>query len=183
MNKLLKGAIATAAAALLLTGGAGSLAYWNAQTTVGGGTITAGNLTLANSGTAAWAANGTAITLNTFKVVPGDVLTLTQDVTVTATGNNLVGTLSVDSGELSGALATFLNKNATISVVGSPAGVTCAAGTTCTITAGAAGVSAQTLTVRVTINFPKSGVAGDENGARTQTATLSGLTIKLDQNH
>ena len=46
MNKTTKGAIAAAAAGALLLGGIGSLAYWTDSDPVGGGTFTAGSLSL-----------------------------------------------------------------------------------------------------------------------------------------
>ena len=46
MNRSTKGAIAAGAAAVLLMGGAGSLAFWTADGDVDGGTVTAGTLSL-----------------------------------------------------------------------------------------------------------------------------------------
>jgi len=46
MNKTIKGSLAAGAAAVLLLGGAGSLAYWTDAADIDGGTITAGTLTL-----------------------------------------------------------------------------------------------------------------------------------------
>jgi alternate signal-mediated exported protein len=184
MNKFVKGAVAGAAGLVLLLGGAGTLAYWNAETTVNGGSIVAGNLTLTNSGSAVWTdGTGAAVDLSTFRVVPGDTLNLTQTVTLTATGNNLVGTLSLAGGGITGDLAGFLTQNATMTIVTpTQAGVSCT-GATCTITAGSAGVTNQNITVKVAISFPKSTTAGFENAAMLKTASLAGLTIRLEQTH
>ena len=46
MKKSTKGAVAAGAAAVLLLGGAGTLAFWNADGTAEGGTLTAGTLEL-----------------------------------------------------------------------------------------------------------------------------------------
>ncbi|MBA4609330.1 MULTISPECIES: alternate-type signal peptide domain-containing protein [Aeromicrobium] len=93
MNKSTKGAVAAGAAAVLLLGGAGSLAYWNAEGDVVGGNIEAGTLTLTPSGTAAtWTLNGTAVAgndLSSVLVVPGDTLRYTGTWTIGATGDNL----------------------------------------------------------------------------------------------
>ena len=71
MNKLLKGAIAGAAGVALLLGGAGTFALWNSSATVTGGNIDAGNLHVADSGTAGtWPANGPPITLAPSLAVP-----------------------------------------------------------------------------------------------------------------
>jgi alternate signal-mediated exported protein len=101
MNKTIKGAFAASTAAVLLMGGAGSLAYWSDAETVGGSTITAGNLDLDATAcnTAGWVVNNTIEKVvdqpfaATDKVVPGDVLTKTCTITVTAVGKNLRATL------------------------------------------------------------------------------------------
>ena len=54
MNKLTKGAIATAAGIALLLGGAGTFALWNGQTTIAGGTISTGTLAIASTGSPVW---------------------------------------------------------------------------------------------------------------------------------
>ena len=56
MNKNVKGSLAAAAAAVLLLGGAGSLAFWNDSQTVAGTTINAGELKLdaASCSAAGW---------------------------------------------------------------------------------------------------------------------------------
>src|SRR5215217_5394916 len=91
MKRSTKGALAAAAAGVLLLGGAGSLAYWTADGNANGGSITAGTLTLSN-GTCdtAWVhtsgpATGDDVTL----FVPGDVITKDCTFTVGATGDNL----------------------------------------------------------------------------------------------
>jgi alternate signal-mediated exported protein len=182
MNRLIKGALAAGTGVVLLLGGAGTLAYWNAETSVDGGTITAGNLTLTNSGSPAWTdQTGTSIDIATFRVVPGDTLTLTQAVTFSATGNNLVGTLSLAGGGVSGDLSAFLSAPGVTMTVPATPGVTCS-GATCTVTPGAATVS-QTVTVKVAIPFPKTSSPTDQNGAMQKTASLANLTIRLEQNH
>lgn len=102
MNKLTKGAIAAAAGVALLLGGGGTLAYWNASTSVGAGTIQSGNLAVATSGTGAWKDADGAIDLDTFRAVPGDKLTFTQDLTITASGDNLLFTVGIARGAFTG---------------------------------------------------------------------------------
>lgn len=187
MNKLLKGAIAGAAGVALLLGGAGTFALWNSSTSVAGGNIVAGNLLVADSGTAGtWTANGTAITLASFKAVPGDVLKFTKIVNVTASGNNLVASLGLGTASITGAtssgpdtaLATFLTTNTVLAATGT---AITGAGPLYTVTPGAAGIVASPVTVTVTIPFPKSGTAGAENDARLGSVNLSNLTVTLTQ--
>lgn len=187
MNKLLKGAIAGAAGVALLLGGAGTFALWNSSTAVSGGTIVAGNLLVADSGTVGtWAANGTAMTLSSFKAVPGDVLTYTKTIAVTATGNNLVATLGLGAASITAstasaadtALAAYLTKSAVLSATGT--GIT-ASGANYTITAGSTGVS-QNVTVTATITFPKNAAAGFENNTKLGSVSLDNLAVTLTQN-
>ena len=106
MNKTTKGAVAAAAAGVLLLGGAGSLAYWNATGTVAGGTISSGELTLTNAdcdpgvGTtdSVWTIDGgTAFNPATEKIVPGDTLTKVCTYTITASGTHLEALLTTST--------------------------------------------------------------------------------------
>ena len=54
MNKLTKGAIATAAGIALLMGGAGTFALWNDSVGVNGGTVQTGTLDIDTTGTGTW---------------------------------------------------------------------------------------------------------------------------------
>jgi len=102
MNKLLKGSIAGAAGIALLLGGAGTFALWNDSAAASGGTVQSGALSVALKGSAAWkdisadAVGGTTWAPATDKLVPGDTVTYTQQVDVTATGKNLKANLSFD---------------------------------------------------------------------------------------
>ncbi|MCU1558721.1 MAG: hypothetical protein JWN09_2716 [Microbacteriaceae bacterium] len=190
MNKLIKGAIAGAAGVALLLGGAGTFALWNSSASVAGGTIVAGNLLVADPGTAGvWTVNGgaTAITLSSYRVVPGDVLKYTKTVNVTASGDNLVATLGLGTASITPtaagnaadvALAAYLNANAVLAASGSSI-----TGTgPYTVTAGTAGIVAQPVVVTATITFPKSATAGIENAAKTGSVSLANLTVTLNQN-
>ncbi|MBF0671096.1 MAG: alternate-type signal peptide domain-containing protein [Salinibacterium sp.] len=101
MNKFVKASVAGGAAIALLLGGAGTLALWNDNETVTGGTIAAGELRIENEGEAAWTANGQPIAdLANFKMVPGDVLKLEQPLRLVAQGDNLKAHLSVNYGSV-----------------------------------------------------------------------------------
>lgn len=98
MNKPTKAALAAGGAAVLLVGGAGTLAFWTAQDSVDGGSITAGSLTLtANDDCTPWeyaadhASAGTPVTA----FVPGDTVTSTCTFTIGGSGDNLEATLAV----------------------------------------------------------------------------------------
>jgi alternate signal-mediated exported protein len=77
LNSTTKGSLAAVVAALLLTGGAGTLAYWNDTENVPGGPISSGQLDLGTPACGAgWVLDGGA-TLTTQLIVPGDTLTKT----------------------------------------------------------------------------------------------------------
>ncbi|MBO3665104.1 alternate-type signal peptide domain-containing protein [Microbacterium stercoris] len=100
MNKSTKGALAITAAAVLLLGGGGTLAYWTATAEVEGGAITHGTLGLtAGACDATWfhADGGTVSTDAAALVVPGDQVGKTCTFTIDATGDHLAATLSVPS--------------------------------------------------------------------------------------
>jgi alternate signal-mediated exported protein len=198
MNKLVKGAIATAAGVALLMGGAGTFAYWNSSVGVTGGTIVAGNLLVSDAtptdGTWTVQKNGTGTavavpSIASFVASPGDKFTYTKTVKITATGNNLVAKLSLASGSISGttngsadtALALYLTKTASISATGTGVAATSPADGTYTITPSTTGVTAQNVTLSVVINFPKDGGAGTENATKLGSVSLSGLAVTLDQ--
>lgn len=101
MNKLTKGAIATAAGVTLLLGGAGTFALWN-DTIAGGtpGTVASGQLQFTGPGvTGSWfdANSGQPIAPATDKMVPGDTFEYRGTVTYRAEGKNLSGELKIDS--------------------------------------------------------------------------------------
>lgn len=91
MKKTTKGAIAAGGAAVLLMGGAGTLAYWTAQGTVSGGSITSGHLSLDATAcnAATWTIDGGA-TFNpaTGHLIPGDTLTKTCNVVIDVEGTH-----------------------------------------------------------------------------------------------
>lgn len=193
MNKLTKAGIATAAAVALLMGGAGTLAYWNDTADLdGASTITAGQLNVEASGAGAW----TGISdIADYRIVPGDTLTFTQDIVVTAEGDTLVANLVLDPYSISPvnsgdgadvALAAALTESAVFSVVsGTSTGVVVGNGTngvavgTVEFTPGT-GVISTTLEVEVTITFP-AGTLGQYNNAKTGQVSLDDFGVVLTQ--
>ena len=182
MNKLLKGAIAGAAGVALLLGGAGTFALWNDDATVAGGTIAAGTLTVteAPATTDGWssALGGPIDPIGDFQIVPGDVLTYTTTLAITAEGDNLSAILKIDDRsivsdgtEAGDALAGLLSESATVSVDGSTAAATQAispkAGT-------------QDVTVVVELTFP-NGDPADDNLAKSGSVSLESFKVTLTQ--
>ena len=189
MNKLVKGAIAGAAGIALLAGGAGTFALWNSSSELDAGNIVAGNLLVEDSGTAGvWSVGGTAVSLATYRVSPGDVLVYTKTEKVTVTGDALVATLNLAGGSIVGktsgtadvALATELTKSAVLTASGT--GIV-GSNNVYTFTAGAnPGLVAKTVTVAVTITFPKSVTPNAENASKLGSVDFSGLNVVLTQN-
>ncbi|MCW2750343.1 MAG: alternate-type signal peptide protein [Aeromicrobium sp.] len=107
MNKSLKGAAAAGAAAVLLLGGAGSLAYWNATQDAGSADILSGNITLSApdcstaSGSHDWQLdNGDVYSPGTTKIVPGDSISKICDMTLVLTGEHIGADLTFDTAGL-----------------------------------------------------------------------------------
>jgi len=98
MNKFTKGALAAGAGIVLLLGGAGSLAYWNATADLTSGSISSGSLTAESDGDGAFTPELDAI-------VPGDVVTYTETITVTGEGENLWVSLELTEGAISATTA------------------------------------------------------------------------------
>ncbi len=96
MNKLTKAGIATAAGIALLMGGAGTLAFWNDQAELAGGTVNTGHLTLTSNGDGAWDEDLDFI-------VPGDTVTYTETLELEVEGDNIKVDIAADTG----ALATY----------------------------------------------------------------------------
>lgn len=112
MRKSTKGALAGAAAALLLFGGLGTRATWNDNGTVDGTDIGAGHLKLINAACSGWKIGATVFDPATIKIIPGSEITQICTFEVDALGHNLSATLSVNApgfstaNGLTGALTT-----------------------------------------------------------------------------
>ncbi|MFL4472965.1 alternate-type signal peptide domain-containing protein [Paeniglutamicibacter sp. MACA_103] len=95
MNKMAKGTLAIGLGVALLLGGGGTLAVWNASVDTPAGTIASGDLQL-TAGAGTWTNGaGTAIQLDSYKVVPGDELRFTQPVTVKLDGDLMSASLTL----------------------------------------------------------------------------------------
>lgn len=178
MNKTIKGAFAAGTAAVLLLGGAGTLAYWNDTATVGGTTFTAGDLKLDSTscGTAGWTVTNAvtqttpvAFTPGSDKIVPGDVLKKTCTVSIVAVGKNLKADLGVTGGA---STASTMDSGA-FSVSGD---FKLGGQALSTITSANNG---QTVAATITVTFPR-GTAVD-NASKLKTINLADYTVTATQ--
>jgi alternate signal-mediated exported protein len=109
-STLLKGTAAIAVGAALLLGGGGTLANWNDAATATPGSIVSGDLNLeAKEGT--WTNTADVdvtegLEDGTYTVVPGDVLTFTQNLDVTLKGDNMAATISATGWAANGGLTS-----------------------------------------------------------------------------
>jgi alternate signal-mediated exported protein len=176
MNKLTKGAIAGAAGIALLLGGAGSFALWNAESTVAGGSITSGTLNMTTVNSAVWTDTTTnkVIDPSTFRIVPGDTITVNQKITITGTGDDLTATLTNNGATLAGPLASALGTPTVVQTL-TTSDNTPISGDTVTV-----GKLPVTVNATVTFTFPFGTVA--DNTSQAKTATLSDIKFTLTQN-
>lgn len=176
MKKTVKGAVAASAAAVLLLGGAGSLAYWTDSATVSGGTFSSGHLSLVtddtNTGCSGWtldsAGGGGTFTPGTTLLVPGDSVTETCAFTLNATGDHMSGTVDASAGTATGDLADSLD----ISVSGLTLNGTAATSFT-------EDNDGDALGVNVTVTFP----ADSDNSTQDLSAVLDDITVTATQTH
>ncbi|TQF69064.1 alternate-type signal peptide domain-containing protein [Rhodococcus spelaei] len=180
MNKQTKGAIAAGAAALLLAGGAGTMAAWNSTQSLGGGTVSSGKLTLSTvAGSTGWKwvngpQVGQAFNPASDLLVPGDQVAYNAVVAIGAQGKNLSAKLTADAASITGTngLDTALTNVVTADVDGTslPTGA-----------GGATVTSAQdnkNVNVHVNFTLPTS-VAGTT--AQNGTVNLSNFAVTLTQ--
>ncbi|SDS84600.1 alternate-type signal peptide domain-containing protein [Microlunatus soli] len=173
MRKTAKGAIAAAAAAVLLVGGAGSLAYWTDSANVDGGTVNSGHLQLltddTNPGCSAWTLDGgDPFDPATSLLVPGDTVTETCTFTLDAEGDHMEGTVEASAANVSGDLADALE--VTVS------GITLNGTAATTFTEANDG---QTLGVNVAVNF----LPASDNTTMDLSAVLDNITVTATQAH
>lgn len=170
MNKSTKGAIAAGAAATLLLGGAGSLAYWNAEGDIAGGSITSGELKLTAKDTGTWKLNGTDVTssIANVRVVPGDSLVYTGSYTVGAKGDNLKGTLGVTGGTGTAFAGSTLTSTFKLD------GTTVTGATPITAAQNGKDVAAE-----IKLDFPFGSTV--DNSSQNKTVNLSAVKVTLTQ--
>jgi len=165
MKKSTKGALAAGGAAVLLLGGAGSLAYWTDTDTLDGGTIEAGSMTLSDVDCAdGWVEGALAVA----KIVPGDTVTKTCTGSLVLEGDHIGATVALDATSEETAEAAFGGEVDISSSMTAPAAALTAAGT-------------YTVTVVITAAF-NGGINNDET-LMNATTTLNALTLTATQTH
>lgn len=172
MKKSTKGAVAATAAAALLLGGAGTLAYWNDSATVPGGTIQSGRLELgaADCGTGWWLDDGSTYT--TQLLVPGDTLSKLCTIDLVATGEHLGADLALDTPTWTATnpLTSQLTAGADFDVNGTP---------TAHITS-ADDIGTGEIEAWVVVVFDGPAATNPSQGL---TATLNGINLVATQTH
>jgi alternate signal-mediated exported protein len=166
MDKSTKGALAAAAAGLLLVGAAGSLAYWNATGSVNGGSIDSGKLALINPGPQTWTLNGNPAS-GSVVIVPGDELVFSGSFEIDAAGDNLQADVGVTGGGGSGTLASYVTTDVEAAISGTP------------VTQVTAANDGDTIDVQASIDFPFGSSA--DNASQSKTLDLSDIAITLTQ--
>ena len=189
MKKFVKASIATAAGITLLLGGAGTFATWNAKASAGSAEIVAGNLVVKSKGEGVWMSGNTAIDINTYAIVPGEVLTYTKEMTVIAEGEQLTAELGLTGGSVAAVdknnpadveLAKLLvNKNSNVTLTAAGEGIVLTSPNTFSVTPGDKKIE-ETVTVTVTVAFPDE-AEGAENDAMRGKVSLGGLDVTLTQ--
>ncbi|QCU76995.1 alternate-type signal peptide domain-containing protein [Citricoccus sp. SGAir0253] len=94
MKSMTKGAIVTGLGVALLLGGGGTLAVWNDAAESHAGNVVSGNLDL-RADRGVWTKDGQAVDIATHRVVPGETLTYTQQLTPILVGEGLKATLAL----------------------------------------------------------------------------------------
>jgi alternate signal-mediated exported protein len=185
MNKLTKGAIASAAGIILLMGGAGTLASWNASSTAGASqAISAGQLAVNTPGTGVWTqgTSTTAIDPATFKIVPGDTLTYSQTFNLAASGNNLLFTVAATSGALTATSASAADSKLLAQTTAAASfvvtGGNIAASTSANTYKVTSNSGSNTVTIKMTVSFP---YAAADNLSMLGSVTLGTGAITLTQ--
>jgi alternate signal-mediated exported protein len=172
MNKTMKGALAAGAAGALLLGGAGSLAFWSDSSDVPGASITSGELKLGAPDCGdGWLLDGGAA-YSTQLLVPGDTLTKTCTIDLTATGAHLGADLAIATPTWSAAngLTAELSPTATFTVNGATTDHVTSADDT-----GTGEISAE-----LTVTFDGDTASNDSEDL---TAALDAVTITATQTH
>jgi len=195
MNKLVKGSIAGAVGVALLLGGGSTFALWNDAAGVAGGTVSSGTLDIVSTGNASWTdvspelltANPTGVpitTIGSYKIVPGDVLELKQQVTIKATGTNLLGELTYDAAsvDIDAALLPYVDFDFEATAATTPVGdasVTAGATNVYTIDPSATG---GTTVVNVVITVTFDDATDEQNGQTISNGIdLTDLSFTLTQ--
>jgi alternate signal-mediated exported protein len=175
MKKSTKGALAAGSAAVLLMGGAGTLAFWTDTVTVDGTDIQSGHLSLDLGSCDGWTLDGGDAYTDQL-LVPGD--TLTQDCTYTLdiAGEHFTEVdfdVTLPSDVSAGALADEITVTTDVELNGADQGD----GT------GVAVADGDTVTVSIVVDWPYGVQDNDSNVVGGLLASLGDLVVTVTQNH
>ncbi|QIM17933.1 alternate-type signal peptide domain-containing protein [Leucobacter coleopterorum] len=193
MKKIAKAAIATGAAALLLIGSGGTLAYWNDSANISGqSAITAGNLHLTATGTPTWkikhttGAETTVADISALRMVPGDKLTYSFPASITTQGQDLRFKVGLAGGSVAAPASptsadTALAARLTNSVSYAVTGATPVAAQPDTFDHKSNSSASYTTTITATIDWPFTGTTAQDNPAKSGKVNLSNFTLTVTQ--
>ncbi len=173
MKRTTKGAIAAAAAGVMLLGGAGSLAFWTDEATVEGADINAGYLKLINADCGDdWTLDGGAV-YTTQLLVPGDTLTKLCTYEIDAAGEHLTAAFSVDAPSFttSDGLTDELDLTADYTINDVAA------------TPPTAVVDGDVVGATITVDWPYGVEDNDSNVSPGLSTTLNDITVTATQTH
>lgn len=179
MKKSTKGALAAGAAAFLLLGGAGTLAYWTDDATVDGGAVDAGSIDLLNVQCATdWTYDDDTTTVLTTvtSIVPGDTIVKQCTGDLVLVGDHIGATVDISDASLT-SLTGLADELTFTAVLTDPAG------------GSVTGAGTHAVTIDLTVDFPYGTVSapdpttGDDNDSQLDTATLDAITLVAVQTH
>lgn len=168
MNKITKGALAIAAAAAIALGGAGSLAYWQASSSVQMDGFTTGTLDVAANNDAVWKRGSTVIDPATARLIPGDVLTYTRTFAATLVGDAMAVTATATTPQVGSNTAGVVVSATTLTGPSDVLGAINA--TTWSVK------KSGTITATITLTVPSTTTAG-----KGETFGLQSVTVLLQQ--
>lgn len=174
MKTSVKGALALGAAAVLLAGGAGTLAYWSADGEVDAGTISSGRIDLSDlTCDDDWKdADDSVVSA----VVPGDVVTKSCTGSLTGEGENLFATIEVDQDSVADTLQLLRSGGSTADTLDVAATLNSPADADEV----PVGSTATPVSFDLTVTYPYgAGINDDSQGATT--AALDDLQVYVTQ--
>lgn len=180
MKKSTKGALAAAAAAFLLLGGAGSLAYWTDDAEVDGGEVDSGSIELQGVACADdWTYDddtATAVT-TVVNIVPGDTIVKECTADLVLLGDHIGATVDISDASLESLLG--LQDELTVDAV-----------LTAPATGSVTGQGTHPVEIDITVEFPYGGPVSApdptldaDNDSQLDTATLDVITLVAVQTH
>jgi len=183
MKKSTKAAIATGAAAVLLLGGAGTLAYWTADGEVDAGTLTAGDLTytVGTCGDWTFADADTEGAGTVTAIVPGDTVEKVCSGTIDGSGDHLQADVEVDQASVDAIDPSIGTEDEELTVT---AAITDPASPPVAIT------GPTNVDVTITVNFPYGGAVSApdpetdaKNSSQLDSTTLDNIRVVAVQVH